>query len=860
MKKKSIVGLKDISSSFFVGRKRELTLLEQHLRASNTVTQRRCVIFGLGGAGKTEIAVHYALQHTDDFSAIFFVSAKDTQTLRSDYADIARLLGLAEALPQGANDVATDVAKHDAAIAAVKEWFTDQEDGDWLLIIDNADDLEGVAVQEFIPPTRKGHIILTSQDRRAASLGPSIEIDEMDQEDAEMLFLEKAKIKEPSKEQREICTEIVDRLGRLALAVEHAGAYVHDNDMALRLADYLVDLEKNRKRVLDESPQFSNHKHSILATYSMTKESLITRDMEALVLLTLLSCFDASGVPESLLLSSHTVDYFKEQKINYAFDLPKAKRTLLSFSLIRIRTNSDGQTAISLHSLLHQCVQTKLFPQNQWKWAHHAFSLYVVQTTNKTFQIGYFIHVRYCLRWLLERHKAPEMLGKPDVLIYKRAVFLMHHHQDLWRQAGLMGELHEFSCMCVQALEKETGNVEQAFLCSAMVAKAQSNPYVDVKAMTDDPFRDYLERQMRPESLAMVKRIESGSTPVSAFKTDARCLEDVFACPVDTPTMAQLIVGYAEEVAKGCISRNQLQLAEFYFTLKRLPHSRTWKSLMVIWWTWFCTYLIAIWTRSPRVAVMEDEMLIAARDRNAGRMDSTFTMLRRMVDDKSVPVMWVRAVYLLIKLLLKEGNMSEAGRLIKLVNKHVQDEPEGQIAMAYREVYVWLRKMEATWLIKQGHDHHAAAKQLLLDTLEDTTKIAGAKSLITLHTLLLLQLFHEQSCCFDEDIAKGYERRKQELSEYMYARSPTMVRRGEGYRMGLILLMQGELEEAMHVLDSVVQSAEKQLGADDQLTIEMRRMAGVARKEWIEETEEEKQGKVSIRRGSVLIWRDVSRL
>jgi hypothetical protein len=87
-----------------------------------------------------------------------------------------------------------------------------------------------------------------------------------------------------------------------------------------------------------------------------------------------------------------------------------------------------------------------------------------------------------------------------------------------------------------------------------------------------------------------------------------------------------------------------------------------------------------------------------------------------------------------------------------------------------------------------------------------------------------------------------------------------MVRRGEGYRMGLILLMQGELEEAMHVLDSVVQSAEKQLGADDQLTIEMRRMAGVARKEWIEETEEEKQGKVSIRRGSVLFWRDVSRL
>jgi len=99
-----------------------------------------------------------------------------------------------------------------------------------------------------------------------------------------------------------------------------------------------------------------------------------------------------------------------------------------------------------------------------------------------------------------------------------------------------------------------------------------------------------------------------------------------------------------------------------------------------------------------------------------------------------------------------------------------------------------------------------------------------------------------------------------EVFEYLYAGTPTMMRKGEGYRMGLILLTQGALEEAAEVLKGAEISADKLLGADDELTKEIRRMAVVARKERAEEIEEERLGRVSSRWGSVIVWRDISGL
>jgi hypothetical protein len=125
------------------------------------------------------------------------VSAKDSAAIRRDYADIARKLILPEAVGNNPADFG-DSSGQEIAIQAVKEWFTDQEEGDWLLIIDNADNLEEVDLEEYIPSTRKGHIIITSQDKQIAALRASIELGKMDPEDAKKLFLSRAGISRPT--------------------------------------------------------------------------------------------------------------------------------------------------------------------------------------------------------------------------------------------------------------------------------------------------------------------------------------------------------------------------------------------------------------------------------------------------------------------------------------------------------------------------------------------------------------------------------------------------------------------------------------------------------------------------------------
>ena len=86
-----------------------------------------------------QLVLTYVLQHEGEYS-MFQVNAKDTPTIRKDYSSIAKDLKLPEAVPHNVNKP-EDLLAENAAIAAVKTRFTHPE-GDWLLIIDNADNLK----------------------------------------------------------------------------------------------------------------------------------------------------------------------------------------------------------------------------------------------------------------------------------------------------------------------------------------------------------------------------------------------------------------------------------------------------------------------------------------------------------------------------------------------------------------------------------------------------------------------------------------------------------------------------------------------------------------------------------------------
>ena len=273
--------------------------------------------------------------------------------LRKTYADIAKYLDLG--LPTG-GDLQT-------AIDSVRDWFTDHRKGDWLLVIDNAENLNEVDIQPFIPPINKGSVIITSRNREVAELGNAIELGEMKVEDALALFFHKAALLCPTSTEELIGAEITKSLGYLALAIEHAGAYVHS--VGGTPQEYLQQFQNNRRDMLEKSPAFSMHKESVFGTFSMSFNAIVERDMAAARLLCFMGFLDAEGVQEDMMMSTsegHTI--FRVQVIKDQKEYFDGMKVLMSFSLIRVKIEA-GRKSISLRPLVHYLSRARLNIENQ---------------------------------------------------------------------------------------------------------------------------------------------------------------------------------------------------------------------------------------------------------------------------------------------------------------------------------------------------------------------------------------------------------------------------------------------------------------------------------------------------------------
>jgi hypothetical protein len=108
------------------------------------------------GVGKTQLALKYAQHHRPDYAAGLWVSAASRETLLSGFAALAGVLNLPE----------RNEADQEKIVAAVRRWL-DTTDQPWLLILDNADELE--LLQEFLPSGR-GHCLLTTRAQGVRAL------------------------------------------------------------------------------------------------------------------------------------------------------------------------------------------------------------------------------------------------------------------------------------------------------------------------------------------------------------------------------------------------------------------------------------------------------------------------------------------------------------------------------------------------------------------------------------------------------------------------------------------------------------------------------------------------------------------
>ncbi|KAK3368554.1 hypothetical protein B0H63DRAFT_77770 [Podospora didyma] len=211
------------------------------------------VLHGLGGAGKSQLALDYAEKHRDQYNPILWIDAKDEEAVRSSFIRCATELGIRVDRIEKQGSVLTD-----PAVLAVIQWLRGriEEDDKWLVIVDNADDVSW-GIQKIIPKGNRGNIIITSQDSRSIKLIPGgcerVRVGLMSPLEGAGLLFQHLRLdpKSASKGIKRGCDEISNRLGYLALAIDLAGAHIAENSPAEQaLWQYLADYDRHRDELL----------------------------------------------------------------------------------------------------------------------------------------------------------------------------------------------------------------------------------------------------------------------------------------------------------------------------------------------------------------------------------------------------------------------------------------------------------------------------------------------------------------------------------------------------------------------------------------------------------------------------------
>ena len=179
--------------SNFVGRTNELQKIEEDLelgmmKISGTRRLNILVLQGLGGVGKSQLAIEYATRHQEVYTAIFWCNGKTEALLRLDLAAIAEQIPLKEVLESNGK-VSKDEAGLEQAITAVFEWLSEAQNTQWLMVVDNVDTQRAAvgsaetSYQIWKQFPRHGSVLITSRLASLRRLGKGLEVKEVPVED-----------------------------------------------------------------------------------------------------------------------------------------------------------------------------------------------------------------------------------------------------------------------------------------------------------------------------------------------------------------------------------------------------------------------------------------------------------------------------------------------------------------------------------------------------------------------------------------------------------------------------------------------------------------------------------------------------
>ncbi len=457
----------------FTGREEILEMLYNGLQMEEMTTPGRpYALHGLGGVGKTQVALEYAYRHGLEYSAVLWIEAETSERVMSSILRIAETLQLP----------VQQEADHQRVAAAVQRWLSTHSQ--WLLIWDNLEDLE--LLQRFLPSARQGAVLITTRRPALGILAQGVELAPMEREEGMLLILRRAKVLQPETPNAQLhqlalskftdyvaAGELVSLLGGLPLALDQAGAYIEETGCSI--ADYLRRYEQQRARLLDRrgSPG-AGHPHSVMTTFRLSNERLEREQRAAADLLKVCALLQAEAIPEDLFMAgAASLGPELEALASDPAHFDQAIASLRSLSLMQRHPETH---TLSLHRLVQAVLREQMSDQERSEWLRR-----VSAALNAAFPAVTYQSWRQCERLLPHvlgvASAIPDSAGESALaeVMCKAAEYLCTHAryeqaQQLYRRAldignRVWGPQHPqmAHALCGQAsLFYEQGHYQQA--------------------------------------------------------------------------------------------------------------------------------------------------------------------------------------------------------------------------------------------------------------------------------------------------------------------------------------------------------------------------------------------------------------
>ncbi|GKT52029.1 kinesin light chain [Colletotrichum spaethianum] len=344
----------------FVGRDETLTQLLKRIPPNiNKDACQRTAVVGLGGIGKTQVAIEaaYRVRDAHPDCSVFWVPAVSTAMFENAYREIGRTLHI------------RDIEDEQADVKSLVKAGLERDDvGCWLLIVDNADDMEllftGPKLTTYLPSSRNGSILLTTRNHQAAakfSRGHPMRLTEMGATEATQLLC--TGLDEGQMGDKESTKQLLNHLTSLPLAIRQASAYMASNKN-VTVSKYLGyckasdnKLVKLLSKDFDDQDRYEDIRNPVATTWLISFDHVSRDNPLAARYLSFMCYLAEKDIPRALLPPAEDgMDTDDEMDTNEAIS------TLIAYAFILQR---DAVDRFDIHRLVRLVMRNWLREQGK---------------------------------------------------------------------------------------------------------------------------------------------------------------------------------------------------------------------------------------------------------------------------------------------------------------------------------------------------------------------------------------------------------------------------------------------------------------------------------------------------------------